>query len=159
VLNEMYCSMLRGQLAHYEKKKNTPKGVGKLVGDGLPRLLSSDEFYERVVEFTDRQKRTELEKAERNEAREGRAEVMKEWRKVDEERKRQNVARRLRYKEEKTEWEAAKKKAVAQKKRFGVPAPKLGKCPGPYPKPAQVVPLGESENEGEEEEDSSDSDG
>ena len=157
VLDEMYCSMLRGQLAHYEKRKNAPKGMGKLVGDGLPRLLSGDEFYERVVEFTDRQKRTELEKAERNEAREGRAEVMKEWHKVDEERKRQNAARRLRYKEQKAEWEAAKKKAVAQKKRFGVPAPKLGKCPGPYPKPALVVPLGESENEGEEE-DSSDSD-
>ena len=99
MLNEMYCSMLWGQLAHYEKKKNTPKGVGNLVGDGLPRLLSSDEFYERVAEFTDRQKRTKLEKAEQNEAREGRAEVMKEWHKVDEQRKRQNVARWLRYKE------------------------------------------------------------
>jgi hypothetical protein len=74
VLNEMYCSMLRGQLAHYKKKKNTPKGVGKLVGDGLPRLLFSNKFYEQVVEFTDRQKRTELEKAEQNEAREVRAE-------------------------------------------------------------------------------------
>ena len=159
MLNEMYCSMLQGQLAHYKKKKNTPKGVGKLVGDGLPRLLSSNEFYEQVVEFTDRQKRTELEKAEWNEAREGRAKVMKEWHKVDEEQKRQIVARQLGYKEEKTEWEAAKKKAVVQKKCFGVPAPKLGKCLGPYPKPALVVLLGESENKGEEEEDSLDSDG
>ena len=64
------------------------------------------------------------------------------------------MVRRLRYKEEKTEWEAAKKKAVAKKKWFGVPATKLGKCPNPYPKPALVVPLGESENKGEEEEDS-----
>ena len=69
------------------------------------------------------------------------------------------MARQLRYKEEKMEWEAAKKKVVVQKKCFGVPALKLGKCLGPYPKPALVVPLGESENEGEEEEDSSDSDG
>ena len=84
MLNEMYRSMLQGQLAHYKKKKNTPKGVGKLVGDGLPRLLSSDEFYEWVVEFADRQKRTELEKAEQNEAREERAKVMKGWYKVDE---------------------------------------------------------------------------
>ncbi|KIM74511.1 hypothetical protein PILCRDRAFT_14402 [Piloderma croceum F 1598] len=144
VLNEMYCRMLQGQLAHYEKKKNIPKGMGKLVGNGLPRLLSGDEFYEQVVEFTDKQKRTEREKAERNEAREGRAEAIKEW-----------------HKEEKTTWEAAKKVAIVQKKRFGVPAPKLVKCPGPYPKPAQGVPLGESENEGEEgteDEDSSDND-
>ena len=58
--------------------------------------------------------------------------------------------RQLRYKEEKTTEEAAKKVAIAQKKRFGFPAPKLRKCPGPYPKPTQVVPLGESENEGDE---------
>lgn len=47
------------------------------------------------------------------------------------------------------------------KKRFGGPAPKLGKCLGPYPKPVQVAPLGESENkgdEGTEDEDSSDND-
>jgi hypothetical protein len=84
---------------------------------------------------------------------------MKEWCKVDEERKRQNVAMWLRYKEEKMEWEVAKKKVVAQKKQFRVPALKLVQCLGPYPKPALVVPLGESENEGKEEEDSSDSDG
>jgi hypothetical protein len=56
----------------------------------------------------------------------------------------------LEYKEEKGAWEAAKRKAVVQKQRFGVPAPKLGKCPGPYPKPALVVPLGESKDEGDE---------
>ena len=91
ILNEMYCSMLRGQLAHHKKKKNTPKGMGKLVGDGLPRLLSGDEFYERVVEFADWQKRTEREKVERKQTRDGRVEVMKEWHKADEERKRQNA--------------------------------------------------------------------
>ena len=56
----------------------------------------------------------------------------------------------LKYKVERTTWEAAKKMVIVQKKRFGVPTPKLGKCPGPYPKPAQVVPLGESENKGDE---------
>jgi hypothetical protein len=160
-LNELYCSMIRGQLAHYEEKKNKPKGMGKLVGDGLPRLLSGDEFYEQVVEFTDRQKRAEREKAEWTEARVGRAEAMKEWRKADDDQKKQNAARRLKHKEEKAVWEAAKKKAVAQKQQFAIPAPKLGRCPRPYPKPALVVPVGESEDGGdespEEEEDLSDS--
>jgi len=67
----------------------------------------------------------------------------------------------LKYKVERTTWEAAKKMVIVQKKRFGVPTPKLGKCPGPYPKPAQGVPLGEGENEGDEgaeDEDSSDND-
>jgi hypothetical protein len=43
--------MLHGQLENYEKKKADGKGKGKLMGDGLPQLLSGDEFYERVVEF------------------------------------------------------------------------------------------------------------
>jgi hypothetical protein len=75
--------MIQGQLAHYEEKKDKSKEMGKLVGDGLPRRLSGDEFYEQVVEFTDRQKRAEREKAEQKEARVGRAEVMKEWHKAD----------------------------------------------------------------------------
>ena len=52
VLNEMYCDLLRHQLAHQEGKKTQRKGTGKLVGDGLPRLLSGDDVYEKVVEFT-----------------------------------------------------------------------------------------------------------
>jgi hypothetical protein len=55
---------------------------------------------------------------------------MKEWHKVGEEQKRQNTARQRRYKEEKAEWEAKKKKVVAQKKLFRVPALKLEKCLG-----------------------------
>src|ERR1700683_4046259 len=107
--------MLWGQLAHYEKRRMYQKGWESwLVVDCQDFSLVMN-FYKRVVEFTDRQKRTELEKAEWNEAREGRAEVTKEWHKADEEQKRQNTARQLRYKEEKAEWEAAKKKAVVQK--------------------------------------------
>ena len=52
-----------------------------------------------------------------------------------------------------------KKEGGCAEKQFRVPALKLGKCLGPYSKPALVVPLRESENKGEEEEDSSDSDG
>ena len=74
---------------------------------------------------------------------------MKEWHKADEEQKRQNVARQLEFKEEKMVWEAAKKKMVAQKKCFRVPAPKFGQLPGPYPKPVQAVPLGKSKDEGD----------
>ena len=86
---------------------------------------------------------------------------MKVWHKADEERKRQNATRQQIFKEEKAMWETAKKVAVAQKKWFGVPAPKLGKCPGPSPKPAVAVPLRESENEsddGAEEEEGPNSD-
>ena len=59
--------------------------MGKLVGNGLPRLLSGNEFFEWVVEFTDKQRWTETEKAKRNDTREGRAEAMTEWHKAAEE--------------------------------------------------------------------------
>jgi hypothetical protein len=68
ILNELYCNVLRGQLTHHENKKNAPKGKGWLVGDGMPHLLSGDEFYEKVVEFTKEQEKTEREKEARLQA-------------------------------------------------------------------------------------------
>ena len=35
------------------------------MGDSLPRLLSGDKFYEKVVEYTERQKMEEREKKEK----------------------------------------------------------------------------------------------
>lgn len=70
VLNDLYCSKLRGQLAFHEKKEKKGKGKGKLMGDGLPCVLSGDVFYEKVVNFEQQQRREEREKAERREARE-----------------------------------------------------------------------------------------
>ncbi|KAF8838879.1 hypothetical protein BDN67DRAFT_871784, partial [Paxillus ammoniavirescens] len=51
VLNEAYCNKLHFQLT-FKEEKNNPGAPGKLIIDGLPRLLSGNKFYERVVEFT-----------------------------------------------------------------------------------------------------------
>lgn len=56
ILNNLYCAKIRGQLAHHEQKKGK-KTAGRLMGDGLPILLSDDVFYEKVVEFEARQRR------------------------------------------------------------------------------------------------------
>ncbi|KAG1775880.1 hypothetical protein EV702DRAFT_941050, partial [Suillus placidus] len=45
----MYCKTLLSQLAAQEEKKLARKWE-KLVGDGLPRLLTGDEFYHSVVD-------------------------------------------------------------------------------------------------------------
>ncbi|KAF8193604.1 hypothetical protein K438DRAFT_1544738, partial [Mycena galopus ATCC 62051] len=50
VLNSAYVDLFRGQLEAQEKKKSD-KRKGCLVGDGLPRLLTSREFVNRVAEF------------------------------------------------------------------------------------------------------------
>ena len=86
VLNKLYCQVLRSQLAHHKKKQTTKKGSSQLVGDGLPRLLSGDDFYKKVVEFTQAQEQAKEEKRARAEACNERAEAMKQWSKRDEER-------------------------------------------------------------------------
>lgn len=76
VLNEMYCKVLRIHLANYDKKKQQAKKSGTLVGDGLPRLLSSDVFYELVCDHEERQRVAEQEKRARKAAREARSEAL-----------------------------------------------------------------------------------
>ncbi|KAF8832973.1 hypothetical protein BDN67DRAFT_861419, partial [Paxillus ammoniavirescens] len=49
VLQSMYCDRLSEQLAAQEESQKKRK-KGQLNGDGLPRLLASDKFYNRVVE-------------------------------------------------------------------------------------------------------------
>src|ERR1700678_2528127 len=49
ILNEAYAQRLCAKLAAQEEKCNKKK-LTKLVGDGLPQLLSGDEFYELVQE-------------------------------------------------------------------------------------------------------------
>ncbi|KZP27717.1 hypothetical protein FIBSPDRAFT_669621, partial [Athelia psychrophila] len=50
ILNEGYWERLRGQLAFQKDKKAGRKKKGKLMGDGLPVLLTRDVFFEKVVE-------------------------------------------------------------------------------------------------------------
>ncbi|PBK71415.1 hypothetical protein ARMSODRAFT_1017314 [Armillaria solidipes] len=47
ILNKAYCKALHEQLAFQEAKKSR-KGKGRLMGDGLPVLLTSDFFYEQM---------------------------------------------------------------------------------------------------------------
>ncbi|TFK18917.1 hypothetical protein FA15DRAFT_556864, partial [Coprinopsis marcescibilis] len=44
-----------------EEKKNKKAPTGKIMGDGLPHMLTSDEFLNRVQKHNDAQKQRELE--------------------------------------------------------------------------------------------------
>ncbi|TFK17584.1 hypothetical protein FA15DRAFT_577952, partial [Coprinopsis marcescibilis] len=60
ILNEAYCNKLRFQLAMKEEKsKAKGQKKGKLMGDGLPRMLTSDKFHEQVVQFTEWKRKDE----------------------------------------------------------------------------------------------------
>lgn len=150
ILNEIYCKTLREQLAFaFDKKKNGNK-KGKLMGDGLPVLLSGDWFYERVVEFEAWQKKDAREKAARKAAKGERQGAMEEYKKQVEERKRTIEKRREQWEKEKDQWERDKADAKAAKRKFGVGKPKLGKLPPAIPRPKINVEIIGSDDEGEE---------
>jgi hypothetical protein len=83
VLNEAYCNKLHFQLAFQEEKKKNPGAHGKLIEDGLARLLSRDKFYEKVVEFTKWQKEKEVQKETRRAEREELKAVNADWKKKE----------------------------------------------------------------------------
>jgi len=150
VLNEMYCAKIRSQLAHHESKKRAGNNGGKILGDGLLRLLSGDEFYERVVEFEEGQTRAATEKRTRAEERKRHAEALASWKKLEDARKVENKARRERYHEALQIWQSEKAlaKADPEKRRFTEKKPSLGKLVAPIPRP-KVVAV-EDESDGEE---------
>jgi hypothetical protein len=77
----MYCTKLQFQLQHAKQKKAKGKGKGKLVGDGLLLLLSGDEFYEKVVEFTQWQQEEVVRKAVHTHEKAELVGPMAEWKK------------------------------------------------------------------------------
>lgn len=79
ILNETYCSRLRGQLAHQEVKKAGAQHKGKLMGDGLPVLLTGDVFYERVVNAEATRGQEARDKGKRQEERLEQTELLVEW--------------------------------------------------------------------------------
>src|ERR1700691_962066 len=123
-LNELYCSKLRHQLAHYEKKKESKgKGKGKLMGDGLPCFLSGDWFYEQVVEFEAWQREDQKKKEDRKLAQEQMAEPIAIWKREDKKQKERNEEQHQRYKEAVAMWENNLEAVRVAKKRFTVRKP------------------------------------
>jgi hypothetical protein len=148
ICNEAYCSRLHGQLAHQEAKKADPKGKGKLMGSGLPCLLSEDVFYEKVVDLEATHGQVEQEKLERLQVRGERAGLLVEWKKQQEARKAE-IAWRAEWELEKQEWEAEKVAAKATKKKFGKKKPTLGKLSAAIPRP-QIVTMHDENSNGDD---------
>lgn len=76
ILNEAYCKALKEKLAFRLEKEKKGKGKGKLMGDGLPVMLTGDWFYEWVVEFEADMRRKEQDKESRKTDREERQKDM-----------------------------------------------------------------------------------
>ena len=65
VLQGVYVGRVQEKLQSYEEKASKGKGKGKLMGDGMPKLLTGEDFHGKVVEHTTRQDQEKAEKERR----------------------------------------------------------------------------------------------
>ncbi|KAJ7710177.1 hypothetical protein B0H16DRAFT_1344260 [Mycena metata] len=105
VLNGAYIDLVRGQLEAQEKKTREKKKGGRLVGDGLPRLLTTREFVKRVAEFEQQAAEKAEGLKERKANREEKSEATKAWKALDDERKERNKEIKREWAIRVTEWE------------------------------------------------------
>lgn len=98
----------------------------RLLGDGMPVLLSSDEFYGQASEQKRRKEEEERRRELASKARKEKAEALRAWHESEKERKRLVEERKHAYREEIKDWEARKARAKVERRHFGVPKPVLG---------------------------------
>ncbi|KAJ7125767.1 hypothetical protein C8R43DRAFT_898129 [Mycena crocata] len=135
VLNGAYCDLVRGQLAAQEEGKKAKK-KGRLVGDGMPRLLTSTDFVRRVVAFHDAAAEKEAELSKRKATRAERSEAMAEWKELERVRKEENGKIRARWQADVKAWEAERDRAKQLGKRPSWKKPVLkDQLFSPVPKP------------------------
>jgi hypothetical protein len=143
VLNGAYVDLVRGQLAAQEKKK-IEKKKGRLVGDGLPRLLTSREFVRRVTEFEKNAREKEEGLKQRKASREEKTAAMKDWKVLDDARKARNKVIKEEYTVRLKAWEAERDLAKLEHRRASWKKPTLkGLLFSPLPKPGYAVEAGE----------------
>jgi hypothetical protein len=157
VLNGAYCDLICVQLAAQEESKRKQQ-KGRLVGDGLPRLLSSRNFVQRVIEFHEKgvAAADALEKRKVN--RKERAEAMKEWKSLEDTRKTENLKIQAQWKIDMGLWEKERDLAKGEKRRARWNKPILkGLLFSPVPKPQLTVDEDVEKSDSERDSDSSDS--
>lgn len=126
ILNEAYCGKLKRHLAHQENKmKDKGKGKGTLVGDGLPRVLTGDAFYEAVVEFKKAKAAEERDAETKKDARAVYAAALKEWKEGEAARKAEKEDLLMEYRHAVTCWENVKARSARKKTRFNLLKPKM----------------------------------
>lgn len=137
VLQSIYCERLRSQLHAQENKASKKKGSGKLLGDGLPRCLTADEFFSKVQEFTEKQVQDELAKARRMEERDQHASAIAVWKQLTKERKSREDARTKEFAEELKMWKEEQLLAKVEKRKPRWLKPKRGPREPAIPRPAK----------------------
>nr|GAT48919.1 predicted protein [Mycena chlorophos] len=136
VLNAAYCDRIRGQLAARESAQSKKRAT-RLVGDGLPHLLTAAEFVERVTAFEEAAKVKAAATAARKATAAEKKAMRDEWKELDDVRKAWNEEIRAEVQEEVAAWQAEKEQLNGKRPGWKKPITK-GKLFPPLPKPWQI---------------------
>ncbi|KAF8961219.1 hypothetical protein BDZ97DRAFT_1606419, partial [Flammula alnicola] len=117
VLNGAYVDSVRHQLEAQEEAKKNKQKKGRLVGDGLPRLLTSRSFTERVRDHTAEVAKKADEAEARKTARQARAPIMAEYKAAAAERVAKNRALRKEWNVDVEKWERERDQAKVEKRQ------------------------------------------
>ena len=91
VLQQLYCARVRRQLAAKEVKSDqNGKKCERLLEDGLPHLLTDDEFFERIKAHWEAVEAAELEQERQKQKKLDLAAELENWKKDEAERKKRN---------------------------------------------------------------------
>lgn len=135
VLQTIYCERLRSQLFTKENNSKQKKGSGRLLGDGLPRCLTADDFFAKVLDFVERQAQEEIEKTKRREDRSQFSTVLAEWKRLEGERKRREDLKTEEFAAAIKLWKAETALARAEKRKSRMTRPVRGPRERAIPKP------------------------
>jgi len=119
VLQRLYCQRVRRQLGAKEEKtaKKKRKG-GRINGDGLPRLLTSEMFLQVIEEHEAAEEEKQREKEARAELRAKHDEELAEWEEHEKGRRDRNTVLAEKYREAVETWQAERLEAKASKQRL-----------------------------------------
>ena len=140
VLQRLYCARVHHQLQAREVKTKGGKAKGRLHGDGLPCILTNDEFFEKVVAHFKALEEEEAEKEAWKQNKEDLNAEIDEWRKNEEQRKKKNL-------ELQEKWEAAERAWKAEKERIKAAGGKIKDWTKENPKPKKTDPEFKQEKE------------
>ncbi|KAI0363026.1 hypothetical protein BV20DRAFT_920894, partial [Pilatotrama ljubarskyi] len=130
VLQTLYVDRVQGKLQSQAEKEGRKRR--KLVSDGLPWLMTGEEFFSSVIKHNAAQEREKAEKEKYQES-------LEEWRKLKAARDKRVEAQRMRYKDALSQWEQEKQLAKQEGRRPGWSKPLLGQLERLPPKPKLQV--------------------
>ncbi|TBU21403.1 hypothetical protein BD311DRAFT_597456, partial [Dichomitus squalens] len=126
VLQGGYLDEVHQQMQGRKQKKAGKKPGGKLVGDGLPRLLNEDGFIDEVFKHEQAQKRKVEEKEEHKLEKEHHTKALERWKEACKARDERVKAQKEQYRQALEEWEDERQLAKTERRRIGWQKPTLG---------------------------------